>query len=599
MQELWFFKFDWDESLPEDLLDRWNSYYTSLSGLEEIQIPRWTGQMRSSLGYELHGYSDASAKAYSVVVYLRILREDDDLIVTLLYARSKVAPLLPVSIPGLDLCGAQLLAKALRFLIATMGFENVPLYYHTDSTVVLVWLSKHLSTWCTFLSNRVPQIRKCIPLARWRHAPTEDNPADCSSRGLLPNQLLSHTLWWRGPPWLVHQSSFWPTSRVLLPVGVVLEPKSSVKTCQLAHHSVDAKQFLTDLADRIASWPNLIRVIAYCRRFIEDEDLLKSLALSASEINRASLWCSPLKTLNLFLDGSGVLGLGGRLHQAPIRYEEKHPVILPSHRISELIALHAHIRFMHGGIQLSLYTFRQALWIIGSELWLRVQQLMGSLPDFRTTTCGPFTHTGLGYAGPFSVRFAPGRGQKRYKGYVALFICCVARAIHLEFVSDYTSQGFLAAYQCFIARRVFVLAIDRLLKMHSLDCRKLVQIYEDAYEVLHENATSSEVAYWTHQCTQDILTSKNRIFKKLDQMLEIQVTPTKLYQLPKNYEKLELYINGCLSKFSSCEGNYDMNNKRLCKVAEAQEQYDAVNLNMVQHMIHPELETIYDVIASL
>lgn len=47
------------------------------------------------------------------------------------------------------------------------------------------------------------------------------------------------------------------------------------------------------------------------------------------------------------------------------------------------------------------------------------------------------------------------------------------------------------------------------------------------------------------------------------------------------------------------EGHYDMNNKRLCKVAEAQELNDAVNLNMVQHMIQRELQTIYDVVASL
>ncbi|XP_033221110.1 uncharacterized protein LOC117175512 [Belonocnema kinseyi] len=82
-----------------------------------------------------------------------------------------------------------------------------------------------------------------------------------------------------------------------------------------------------------------------------------------------------------------------------------------------------------------------------------VQQLMGSLPDFRTVNCRPFTHSGVDYAGPFQIRFAPGRGQRSYKGYVALFVCCVTRAIHLELVSDYTSQSFLLAYKRFIARR--------------------------------------------------------------------------------------------------------------------------------------------------
>ncbi|XP_033226038.1 pyrroline-5-carboxylate reductase 3-like [Belonocnema kinseyi] len=51
------------------------------------------------------------------------------------------------------------------------------------------------------------------------------------------------------------------------------------------------------------------------------------------------------------------------------------------------------------------------------------------------------------------IRFAPGRGQRSYKGYVALFVCYVTRAIHLELVSYYTSQAFLSAYKRFIASR--------------------------------------------------------------------------------------------------------------------------------------------------
>ena len=78
---------------------------------------------------------------------------------------------------------------------------------------------------------------------------------------------------------------------------------------------------------------------------------------------------------------------------------------------------------------------------------------MGSLQNFQTTPCRPFTRTGVDYAGPFNVRVSPGRGQKRYKGYVAIFVCCVTRAIHIEFVSEYTSEAFLAACQRFKNRR--------------------------------------------------------------------------------------------------------------------------------------------------
>ena len=187
MQQLWFQKLQWDELLPTDLEDHWSKYYKSLTELKAIQIPRWTGQSVDNLGYELHGFSDASSRAYAAVVYLRIIRENGTFLVevSLLTAKSKVAPIFPVTIPRLELCGAQLLAKTLHFIVRTMGFENIPLYCHTDALVVLAWPTKHLSTWRTFVSNRVALIHELFLNARWRHVPTKDNPADCASRGVF------------------------------------------------------------------------------------------------------------------------------------------------------------------------------------------------------------------------------------------------------------------------------------------------------------------------------------------------------------------------------------------------------------------------------
>lgn len=72
-----------------------------------------------------------------------------------------------------------------------------------------------------------------------------------------------------------------------------------------------------------------------------------------------------IKSLNPFLDKSGIMRVGGRLSHAPIAFDEKHPIILPKHKISEMIAYHAHIRCLHGGLQLTLHTLRQSYWIIG------------------------------------------------------------------------------------------------------------------------------------------------------------------------------------------------------------------------------------------
>ncbi|XP_011169987.1 uncharacterized protein LOC105202989 [Solenopsis invicta] len=81
------------------------------------------------------------------------------------------------------------------------------------------------------------------------------------------------------------------------------------------------------------------------------------------------------------------------------------------------------------------------------------QQLMGSLPRERVTAGRPFLDTGVDYAGSIQLRTTKGRGQRAYKGFIAVFVCLPTRAVHLEAVSDYTADAFLAALRRFVSRR--------------------------------------------------------------------------------------------------------------------------------------------------
>jgi len=59
----------------------------------------------------------------------------------------------------------------------------------------------------------------------------------------------------------------------------------------------------------------------------------------------------------------------------------------------------------------------------------------------------------MDYAGLIAIRTALGQGRKSRKAYIALFICLMTKALHLELVSDYISSIFIAAYQHFVSRR--------------------------------------------------------------------------------------------------------------------------------------------------
>lgn len=76
---------------------------------------------------------------------------------------------------------------------------------------------------------------------------------------------------------------------------------------------------------------------------------------------------------------------------------------------------------------------------------------MGNLPAPRVRPSRAFLHTGIDFAGPIKIRATKGRGHKAYKGYVAVFVCLCVKAIHLEAVSDLTSEAFLAAFHRFIS----------------------------------------------------------------------------------------------------------------------------------------------------
>ena len=162
--------------------------------------------------------------------------------------------------------------------------------------------------------------------------------------------------------------------------------------------------------------------------------------------------------------------MGGRLQTAVLDYDQKHQVILPSKcHLSELVVQHEHLRLLHGGTQLMHSSLRQRFWITtGRTLCRKVtrscikcftmqaasaSQLMGNLSSLRVNPARPFLNCAVDYGGPFLIRQGGRRSKTKVKCYAALFICLVTRAIHIELVSDLTTESFMAALRRFMARR--------------------------------------------------------------------------------------------------------------------------------------------------
>jgi len=64
---------------------------------------------------EIHGFADASERAYAAVVYLHV-STGDFWTSNIVAAKSKVAPLKPVSLPRLELSAATLLVRLVNHI---------------------------------------------------------------------------------------------------------------------------------------------------------------------------------------------------------------------------------------------------------------------------------------------------------------------------------------------------------------------------------------------------------------------------------------------------------------------------------------------------
>ncbi|XP_076620043.1 uncharacterized protein LOC143341195 [Colletes latitarsis] len=78
---------------------------------------------------------------------------------------------------------------------------------------------------------------------------------------------------------------------------------------------------------------------------------------------------------------------------------------------------------------------------------------MGNLPINRVTFERPFQSTGVDHCGPVLLKEKRLRNTKTIKAYVAIFVYLATRAVHVELVSDLTTEAFPAVLKRCFARR--------------------------------------------------------------------------------------------------------------------------------------------------
>lgn len=413
MQRLYASTKNWDEPLSPEDCHLWTQFREELKSTGEIVVPRFVSDLQTyakeDVKFELHGFCDASQRAYGACLYILTLYPTGDTRSHLLVAKSRVAPLKSVSLPRLELCGSLLLAELYERMSSVIGLEITRTVLWTDSTITLRWISESPHRWKPFVATRVTKIQSATRNCIWKHVDGKMNPADLVSRGLSPSELANSSLWFNGPSFLSNESN-WPSCEVL-PSDVPDVQKVSSTLAGTEQRDLITQCKIVSFVPLIkhAVWPKLRRIFGYVAKFIrntrkmvatcensednaaqsvtsshlEVSDLIQGTLLIIRIVQRECFHdemkllksnhpvSGMFKKLSVFYDPeTNTLRVGGRLHNAPgLSFCEKHPFLLPhEHVVTRLIFMWYHNQNLHAGPTALLGMIRSEFWPLNGKV---------------------------------------------------------------------------------------------------------------------------------------------------------------------------------------------------------------------------------------
>ncbi|KRX71569.1 hypothetical protein T06_3727 [Trichinella sp. T6] len=135
-------------------------------------------------------------------------------------------------------------AKLIAFIKNYIGIRVDELNYWSDSEITLCWIKNSTQKLKPFIQNRVEIIRQLTSPVLWRHCPTKNNPADLLS--LMKDKDCNS------------ESKDYPS------INLKIDPYYPPFVTVL----VNVEENIELNPERFDDFEKLVRVIAYCRRFL-------------------------------------------------------------------------------------------------------------------------------------------------------------------------------------------------------------------------------------------------------------------------------------------------------------------------------------------
>lgn len=302
---------------------------------------------------------------------------------------------------------------------------------------------------------------------------------------------MNSALWIKGPKWIANKAE-WPNWT------------RNVENCNtfstITEESMDAEIHVPKPSciqiEKYSSFSKLVRTTAYVLRFIRnlktrksertigilsiqeigeaENTLIRNVQQTTFELEIDSLNPSSkhkvaiVRQLRLYFDDNGLLRCGERLNIAPLDYNTKYPILLPTkHHFTSLIIRDMHHKNLHSGLNSTISYIQQKFWIprirqcvkYHLRKFSKCNKVTGKpyrapepppLPKDRLNDEHPFFVTGVDFTGALCTK---GQNNIDCKTYICLFTCAATRAVHLEIIPDMKEESFILAFRRFVERR--------------------------------------------------------------------------------------------------------------------------------------------------
>ncbi|XP_045028564.1 uncharacterized protein LOC123471395 [Daphnia magna] len=238
LQEFWLVGVDLDEQVPNQL--------------EAFKIPRALTSSSDIQDIQLHAFCDAFTVGFGSL--------------------SRVAPLRPLTVPKLELQGAVVALRLVKFVQSTLRIPINQIIYLSDSKTVVQWIASKTCRFQTFVANRISEILEHSQPTESRHVTGIENLADECSRGLFPDEMMGNYRWVNGKDIWQQEENAWPIT-IKLPEPSVEDPEVSATNWIGLVYGLAEENRLISLLERNSNYDVVMRIVAWILRFISNSKL--------------------------------------------------------------------------------------------------------------------------------------------------------------------------------------------------------------------------------------------------------------------------------------------------------------------------------------